>query len=702
MAGEFRKAIEEHENGTAKIAEYPNEMKEAIRELKEVAEIAEEEITQEDYKEPYSILKIKDVGILNVKSPVKIKEAKLVYENVSDWKGEVPPYKIFEFLFGVGQFNKYLITPQNKRIPNGESYQYIKPVRPEELDKIDMPSAKFIFSLAKKLYIKTESEDDEKVTASDVWEKIKETHFIRAIFYKPCLPISEESFQLLKGYDSEKIKKIINFYLTEGNDIDERILLSSKAKFLKYHEDEVAPEHIMPYNPHTIECTNPKTTKSTVYSKIGLKRERASMAGSLGFSTGNETNKGDLDGVMESYAHDEIQEENKTNVIQQTLTVMETGIAAVAVGRQTVHTATCATLSFLTNPKEIENTNDFFNAKKTGINAYRQLLEKLSDNYRAFGSRIGIVNFGNDFRAASGARLDYETYRKLKAVITCILDETSQEFTKIKLHPYIQEWMNADLPESYKQKIRQTIKNMPIREVKEFWEGHTEAYRHIRGGAINLACLDFIMQIWEKNYNPDDLLVKAEEYLVTILINNEASLMAMAEIAKDYLEGFNDSVLENCEPDYLKYFILVLLKHLEAHPEAKENYIVFDELKDTFNSIQSRETLFGGKYSRWNELRDKFTEVKPKQSAKLYSDFGIQSTKVEGICAFQIINFGKLSAFYATKLYNSLGIQSSGVNGVSGLNGVSDTPNTPETPVTPMVCSDIDFSKLTLKEEADA
>jgi hypothetical protein len=63
-------------------------------------------------------------------------------------------------------------------------------------------------------------------------------------------------------------------------------------------------------------------------------------------------------------------------------------------------------MSFLTNPKQISESVDYFNPKRTSIGAFRELLEKLSDNYRALGSRIAIINFGNNFQTVKGSRLD--------------------------------------------------------------------------------------------------------------------------------------------------------------------------------------------------------------------------------------------------------------------------------------------------------
>jgi hypothetical protein len=81
-----------------------------------------------------------------------------------------------------------------------------------------------------------------------------------------------------------------------------------------------------------------------------------------------------------------------------------------------------------------------------------------------------------------------------------LLEEVKAEFTRIILMPDINEWLNSDLPLDYSEKIKATCKTIPIREVREFWEGHTESFRHLRGGSFRRACVDFLLDIWYSTY----------------------------------------------------------------------------------------------------------------------------------------------------------------------------------------------------------
>ena len=664
---------------------------EALQELKQEAGIIVKSI---DKPSNFEILKLKNLGIFKVKPPKILKEIKLLYEAI----GYDSPlsYKIYEFKFGIGQGPKFLITNPNVKINNGEGKKYIRPSTISGEDDIynNFPSKNIVKHLAKSFLIDIKDEDSKKEkTTEELWNEILSTN---SEFYKPTSPLSEDSLDKIKSSDNQTINKIIDFYLTEGNLIDQRLLLASKSHFLDYDNDLAKPEHLMPYNLHAVIVTNTKTTKSSIYEKIGEKRERMSMAGALGFSTSNESNQGDLNEVMGSYAVDEVQENRETNVIQQTLTAMETGRVAVSVGKQTVRTATCATLIFLTNPKELSDAKDYWDPKRTSIGAFRRVCEILTDNYRAFGSRIGIILFGNDFVKARGSRPDYKTHEGVKAIVDSIKQEVAPEFTKIMLNSEVHDWMNSDLPSEYTAKIKTTCKGIPIREVREVWEGHSEAFRHIRGGAVRRACLDFLLNIWNGNYDIEMILKKAEIYLNQILEINLNSLNEMAEISNNYMEGFIDNLIEKVQPDYVRHFVMILLSHIDNNPHVRENYILFEDLRDTFDRIDNRSLLFGGKYSRWNEIKGKFGSVRQAIQTKLLNDFGVQFTKIEGVSAFQIINLFKFEQFKETRLYKQLSFQSDGVSGVRSVDGVKankNAPNAPKTPSTPQVNSDQEINQ---------
>ncbi len=632
----------------------------------------------------YNSLKIKGVGQFKIQSQRVLKELKLIYESTK--YDEPLSYKLYEFRFGTGQLPEFLITPPNEYLQNGEQRVYLCPMIIGENDEIyyDMPSPGVVKKIAKRFGIDLVDDDKKIKSTEDIWNEIL---ISKPKFYRIASPLSKDSLDKLKQSNNQKLNKIIDYYLTEGNEIDKRLILAIKSHFLDYDLESAKPKHIMPYNPHAVIVTNTKTTKSSLYEKIGEKRERMSMAGALGFSTGNETNYGDLNNVMGSYAIDEVQEEKKTNVVQQTLTAAETGTVAISVGKQTVRTSTCGILTFLTNPKELTEPVDYFNPRKTAIGAFRRVCEILTDNYRAFGSRIAIHLFGTDFVSVRGQRLDYKTSEGVKAIVDSIKKEVAPEFTKIMLNQEVHEWMNSDLPSEYIEKIKSTCKSIPIREVREIWEGHSEAFRHIRGGAVRRSCMDFLLDIWKGDYNVPEILKNAEIYLRQILDFNLESLGEIAEVSEDYLDGFLDNLLKNVQPEYIRHFVLLLRKYLDLNENAEQNYILFNELRNVFDSIENKDLLFGGKYSRWNELKNKFENVRPTIQTKLLNDFGIQATKIEGVTAFQVIDIPKFNQFRDTELFKQVSLENSGVSGENGVNGVNqvvkNTPSTPKTPITP-------------------
>jgi hypothetical protein len=619
------------------------QLKETIKKMKEKFG---DRIAESDESQAESI-EIPEVGSFNTLNPLTLRENDLILEQTI--RGESPRYSIWEFKFGQGQYECFLIAGPQFKPDTGDYNEFIKPFDSEHLieyfDANGWPNNKFFKKVAAKRGIGG--------TMAEIKSSIIDEQDIMPYFYCVSPPLTQESNEFLKSLSSEQINKIIDYYFEEKNDLDERILTTARMNLLKYLHTirAIKPQQfLMPHSPHGLYQTITKTGKTAVFGKAGKRRDRISVAGVLGFSTADETNRGDLDKVNESYTIDEVQEDKRTNITQQIITLMEVGETVVSVGRKMVRTESCATINYCTNPKEMQDGNE--NLKTVNTASFANMLNVISDNYKAMGSRIGVVIFGNQISKIKGERLSHNEFTKVRAIVQHIRDVAAESFTNIMLNSKTHEWMNIELPAEYIQKVEKTSDKIASKEVREFWEGHIEAHRHVRGGAVRLACLDSISELINNNYRIEKILELAEVHLKTLLKYNLESLDNMQTISDDFREGMNNRVLERCYPEYLKSLVLVLLKHFELKPETIENYVTISELESTFKLIADK--LKSAKYSRWNELRHKFILPNTGVNSALTNNFGISIMTHSPMAVFKITDVDKFKQFLHTPYYLKL------------------------------------------------
>jgi hypothetical protein len=398
----------------------------------------------------------------------------------------------------------------------------------------------------------------------------------------------------------------------------------------------------MPFNPHAMIISNSKTGKSTIYAKIGKRRDRVSMAGLIGFADAQRANAGDVNNGNGTYCIDEVQQEKRENVLSQFLTFLENGYAEVAVGSQLVTTRGCSTLAFIGNPKEIEESD--FNPKASLLNSFRETLIRMTDNYRAFGSRVGIVLFGSEFKEIVGKRLDRKKVMKLGVLINYIIKRISKKVNRLLTNNDVVDWMDTEYHGKYKERIIKTTANIALREARDFWKGHIHGYRHCRGMAVRLAILENLADILKDKYTIEQILQSAEKHFLWLLEVNMESLANMIEIISDeVMEGLNNRILASTEPSYLRYFIITLIRHLEKNPEAKNIYTVIDELREAFLDV--KENFDCQKYKRWPELSKKIANLKPGLRSVLLNDYGIQITRLNDVPALFIADKKKIEGF---------------------------------------------------------
>lgn len=588
------------------------------------------------------------VGEFEVSMPLRVHECNLGYEQT--FQGEPSAYSIYEFKFGKGQYPCFLVADPQYKVSAGDSMQYIKAFDSETLrryfEENRAPNLGFLRNIQNKRFVKGK-------TRQDLLHNIITEQDLYPFFFYVASPLSKEMVEQFQRLSSEQINEIVDYYLTEGNEVDSRIMMAARVNFLGYPSriNSIEPhKFLMPFSPHGLYQTQTKTGKSTVFEKVGVKRDRMSMAGALGFSTANETNRGDIDGINESYTIDEVLEENKEKIIQQVITLLETGKVIISVGRRSVITESCATMNFCSNPKEMNGP--LKNIKHVNVASFQQLLRVITDNYRAFGSRIGLVLFGNDFRYMQGSRFSTEEYRTVGALVRHIRLSAEKTFSDIVLDPGIQEWMNCELPSEYMMRVEKTAEKIVSNEVADFWRGHVEAYRHVRGAAIRLACMAHISDLINKKYDVKKIIDEAERRLPEILNCNLRSLSNMQEATPDVKEEIDDHRLRRCSPDYLRFFVLTMLKHIDMYPETIGKYVVIDEIKGAFNKFVQR--IESSKYSRWNELKGKILSSVTKIRKKLLNDFGISIQETQGSITFFVADENLMKSYLSTKYYKEI------------------------------------------------
>ena len=438
-----------------------------------------------------------------------------------------------------------------------------------------------------KLLVNKSSNAGRDLTIQELIAKIKEEHEREPKFFELVQPVPlDEIFKLTEP------RSFIYEALAAGGKVDPRILLHFAVDIV--YPSPSCPRKVMEYNPHAITITNPKVGKTTLASKIGIVFERPTVANLIGFSTADRKKEGLLhDQYKTAYADELSDSEDFKECARGLMSLMEKGSVYTARGLG-IPCVSKSNLHFMGNP----DPNNLFEGELYYLTLFKKTIEKINTNARALGSRIGRILFGDDFKPYTPPEnsLDDETLKRQEMILQTISYIASAIFSTFFNVMEVRNWLSKRI-RWYEEKLR--VIHQKLREldslVAEFVLGHIDAYRHIRGGALRLAVIELLDELFEE-LKKEPQAIKDQERLNAILSDYIDKLLDIAEdklkqICFLNLESLNrlvkilqnDEIRQNAaaiEFSNLPQYVQIFLKGVTDHVRKNgRNIIPLEEVK---------------------------------------------------------------------------------------------------------------------------
>lgn len=490
---------------------------------------------------------------LDIKEPTKIDVRGKIYEHVPKKfdGGNIsvnPQYDIHEAKFGIGNPSVFLFGNPHKEIRRGDIQLYLTPKKDLAELITGEPPYKITKSMCNKAMV--ELAKDEKPL-----KKLVEKHQEEPIFFELSTGVSNE--ELLK-LTSNQLQEAITGFLTNGLNIDRRILFVFKLGLLQVDPQVLDPQDYMRYNSHSMIFTNPKTLKSTMGERIGQRYDTASVPGLMGFSTAERSITGSWHNMVESAYLDEVQQETKEDIFGKLLNFMELGKCKRSVGMAERVCTGYPSINFIGNTKEEEGTEDLFLSQRM-MDAFLDVLQKITDNSRAFSSRIAVTLFNQKLKEVEAVgELNRDLFLIYQAVVKTLFEQVCSEFSELYFNKTITNWLNKRYNNEYTEQIKALTKEAGQSMLIAYLWGHLEAYKHSRGFALKLAVLDHIYEFLHHNVNVEQLLKTADSRFEELKELNLQSFSVMTKaVDKEFLRKAYVKSFEQ-EPDHIKALLYAL------------------------------------------------------------------------------------------------------------------------------------------------
>jgi len=372
------------------------------------------------------------------------------------------------------------------------------------------------------------SEDDEafldRVAAS-----------LEKLFFSPTVRLKDPS--ILNNINWAKVVDEVT--VPGGINIDFRLKIIRKCTLLRGLKQQT--------NPHTLIILPGGCGKSDWYKIIGNLKDKTTFNSLIGYATADEGIRfGSIHDAELPIALDQISEQSMLQIFKYLFNILEFGEAVVDTAARPFKTWCQSIFIVLGNPSSSDTpSKDFL-----------FILRHLSYN-PSFGRRLGIILYDPfatplEKREKNLASLmgDYlilfrsvEEYAR-KELLRIINEEKVWNWLNIKNKDWIISMKNAIQP------LKEEYKNIYL-FLQEFIEN---GWTHIRGAALYAALVDKLNQIALKQYDLNEILDLAEEYLTEVLKINTESIIRIVGFFEESRELFIRRIYDTL-PRYVKYII---------------------------------------------------------------------------------------------------------------------------------------------------
>jgi hypothetical protein len=344
---------------------------------------------------------------------------------------------------------------------------------------------------------------------------------------------------------------------------DKRIQLVFKATLPRGVE--------MKYNPHTLISTGSGTGKSYFYDRAGIRKDKVTAVSLIG-TIGKE-------GVIPGLVHnqqlplciEQLESQSAPEILRFMLTFMEMGTGSVSTAYGDLSVEGRCPFVITANPTGYETNK---------IATFRSLIDALGTNYIALGRRVGIIIYGSEKeyeRVKSFEPLDEVEWNKRFEFYRAVEEYTYPVICALFKQKRVRTWLETPIS-NYENDVEQLASKIDDRAIAEFLRTHgSGAYKHIRGGALNCADVDYMKEfvnLRKTSYATipseliDQILQKADEYLeqlVTINLESIGNIPRILETEK----GIIIKMIYQRLPKYVKEILVSAKMYVDGAIQSK-------------------------------------------------------------------------------------------------------------------------------------
>jgi len=508
-------------------------------------------------------LKEKFVDLIEL-TPIRI--SKLFCEVRNPNKNNELMARIYEVFFAEGNMPRFVYVNGKEALRLGNIEIKIRPMTNiEVLDLLNIMEEDYkICNLLYENYrkeIRFIKDVRKRISKSYETENIKQSifalHCEKTMFYTTEMNINSLKTKNLIQNDMENI---VESFICNNYNIDHVLFESFKTSMPIINSGMIMPDEYMKYNAHQLLFTGTKTGKTSVAERMGIRIERASISALMGFSSSDKSRSGALNNQTLPFAFDEILEETETDVWSKLMTMMEQGKATIMKGIQDVDCTTWSSLKFMGNPRETSMQKDMImpvSEEESLARSFADMLNVISTNTEAFGSRMGFIVYENQMKTAVGSGYPRKSYKLLERYFNTLRESLKVPYTNLFFNPEIEKWLNQPYNKEYVDLI-ENIKadmNQDIKPLIRFISGHINSYRHARGVALNLAVVSHMEDLINGCLNMDEFKETLEEKMNFVQTTN---LKNIANLSKVLSEKYSKQIIAsriNNMPEHIKAFL---------------------------------------------------------------------------------------------------------------------------------------------------
>lgn len=513
-----------------------------------------------------------------------------------------PLYSLYVANIGAGN-RPLIIQSNNFNLSNGESELYLSEITKPldwipEMVGVFRKNFSYLGDDIEKKYSDLRNHDN---PAQEIGAWLQHNHFK---FYETTIPVSKK---VLKELSEDDFEFIMDTYIDGGFSIDKQIRDWARMNLIKFTPDS-KNIGLVKAKPHALIIKNEKVGVSHIADRIGENIDQISLKSLEGMSDAQgEISHSPLHNNFGSINLDEVLEISP-NILQKCFNYVEMGKYNTYKASRQILNEGAVCLTFTSNPEELRKSEGGEVEPLDYVNSFLKILYALTQRPAPAFSRLGRIIFSNKLDVASHKKnnYSYELLNKVNAIGKSIIEHSTPQFTKIYWDSW--DWLNEPIPE-YNESIDDVIEqagsslNSIIREA---WLGNKNAYKHIRGGALALSCIDNIRSIFFNEYRLKELHETAEEKLTLINEYNIQSFKKIIEFSSitEKPESFIKK-FQSTKPDYAK---AILLSYIMVGKDSP-NKVLIDpsQIESAFNSIPSKvktDILGGERYAYLGRIED--------------------------------------------------------------------------------------------------